>query len=101
MSDLDESLARLREPRASCAEILRAHGGYLMPAQGGGLLAYFGFPDADEHAARHAVQAALAATRAAGAGIDVRAGIHSSMVIGGAPCKCRTSSARLPTWPRA
>lgn len=83
MGDLDESLARLREPRASCAEIIRAHGGYLMPAQGGGLLAYFGFPDADEHAARHAVQAALAATRAACAGIDVRAGIHSGVVIGG------------------
>lgn len=81
--DLDESLARLREPRASCAEIIRAHGGYLMPAQGGGLLAYFGFPDADEHAARHAVQAALAATQAACAGIDVRAGIHSGVVIGG------------------
>lgn len=81
--DPDEALARLREPRAACAEIIQAHGGYLMPAQGGGLLAYFGFPEADEHAARHAVQAALAAMHAACAGIDSRAGIHSGVVIGG------------------
>jgi len=83
VEDPDEAMAMLRAPQARCCEIIRSYSGYLVQAHGGGLLAYFGYPQASENAARLAVQAALAVTRAKFPGIEPRAGIHTGMVISG------------------
>lgn len=81
--DPEEVLAGLRQPQARCSEIIRAHAGHLVQARGGSLLAYFGYPQASENAARQALRAALAITRSTFAGIELRAGIHTGMVICG------------------
>ena len=81
--DPDEALALLREPQARCSEIIRGHSGHLVQIRGGSLLAYFGYPQASENAARLAVRAALAVTRAAFAGLEVRASVHTGVVISG------------------
>lgn len=81
--DPDEALALLRAPQIRCHEIIRGHSGYLVQIHGGGLLAYFGYPQASENAARQAVQAALALTRTAFAGLELRVGVHTGMVISG------------------
>lgn len=79
-SDPEEALALLAEPQARCMQVIRAHGGYAVPAHGGGLLAYFGYPRAREDAARMAVQAALALA-AAGAPAQVRCGLHTGQIV--------------------
>lgn len=81
--DPDEALALLREPQTRCSEIIRGHSGHLVQIRGGSLLAYFGYPQANENAARLAVQAALALTRATFAGIELRAAVHTGLVICG------------------
>ena len=82
----DEAATLLRAPQARCAEIIREFSGYIVQAYGGGLLAYFGYPQAHEYAARHAVQAAMAVTREAAEGIEIRAGVHTGLIItGGEP----------------
>jgi len=83
IDDPDEAMALLRTPQTRCMEIIRQFSGHIVQAHGGGLLAYFGYPQASEHAARLAVQAALAVTRAKFPGIALRAGIHTGMVISG------------------
>lgn len=83
VDDPDEALALLREPQARCSEIIRGKSGYLVQIRGGSLLAYFGYPQATENAARMAVQAALEATRTAFAGLELRASVHTGMVISG------------------
>jgi DNA-binding SARP family transcriptional activator/predicted ATPase len=85
VEDQDEALTLLRVPQARCSEIIREYAGHLVQIRGGSLLAYFGYPHASENAARHAVQAALAVTRTAFAGLEVRAGIHTGMVISDDP----------------
>ncbi len=81
--DPDEALTLLRAPQAHCNQIIRSYSGYLVQDHGGGLLAYFGYPQASENAARLAVRAALAVTRLAFAGIELRVGVHTGVVIGG------------------
>jgi class 3 adenylate cyclase len=83
VEDPDEALALLHAPQERCNEIIRSHSGHLMQVHGGGLLAYFGYPQASEHAARLAVQAALEVTRTVFPGIALRASIHTGMVISG------------------
>lgn len=83
--DPDEALALLHAPQARCAEIIRSYSGYLVQSYGGGLLAYFGYPQASENAARLAVQAALALTRAAFDGHGPRVGVHTGVVISSDP----------------
>lgn len=84
--DPDKAAALLRAPQARCVEIIRQFSGYIVQAYGGGLLAYFGYPQAHENAARYAVQAALAVTREAADGIEIRAGVHTGFIItGGEP----------------
>lgn len=92
IDDPEEAMALLRTPQARCMEIIRQFSGHIVQAYGGGLLAYFGYPQAHEYAARHAVQAALAATREAIHGIEIRAGVHTGLVIaGGEPSMPDTS----------
>ena len=83
VDDPDEALALLREPQARCSDIIRSKSGYLVQIRGGSLLAYFGYPQASENAARMAVQAALEVTRTAFAGLELRASVHTGMVISG------------------
>lgn len=79
--DLDEAMELLHAPQARCVEIIRQLSGHLMQTHGGGLLAYFGYPQAREDAANRAVQAALAVTREADQAIEIRAGVHTGMII--------------------
>lgn len=79
--DLDEALALLRSPQAHCKEIISSFSGHLVRFHGGSLLAYFGYPQASENAARLAVQAALELTRAAVTGLELRVGVHTGVVI--------------------
>lgn len=80
-ADPEEAMALLSAPQARCMEIIRQFSGYIVQTHGGSLLAYFGYPRADEYAARHAVQAALAA--ASGDGVEVHVGVHSGLIIAG------------------
>ncbi|TAN46629.1 MAG: hypothetical protein EPN21_20065, partial [Methylococcaceae bacterium] len=81
--DLDASLELLRLPQENCREIIRRYCGYRVPDPASGILAYFGYPQAFEHAARWAVQAALALAGAAGPQLDVRVGVHSGTILTG------------------
>lgn len=81
--DSDEAMERLCMPKARCEEIIRQFSGHIVQTHGGGLLAYFGYPQAHEDAARHAVQAALAVTREVEQGINIRAAVHTGQVITG------------------
>lgn len=85
IEDPDQALALLHAPEARCGEIIRGFSGYLVQVRGGSLLAYFGYPRASENAACLAVQAALAMTRTAFAGLELRAGVHTGVVISGDP----------------
>lgn len=77
--DLAETLPRLRE----AASLLQGLGGYLVPSHSG-VLAYFGYPQASEHVPQQAVRAALAvAETAAAAGIRVRLGVHTGLIVTG------------------
>jgi DNA-binding SARP family transcriptional activator/class 3 adenylate cyclase len=81
VDDPDEVMELLCLPQARCETIIRQFSGHIVQTHGGGLLAYFGYPQAHEDAARRAVQAALALTREASHGIDIRAGIHTGLII--------------------
>ncbi|EIC23391.1 adenylate/guanylate cyclase family protein,putative transcriptional regulator [Thiorhodovibrio frisius] len=81
--DPEEALERLRSPQARCLDIVRRHGGHTVQAHGGGLLVYFGYPQANENAARHGVNAALAMVQDAGAVIEARIGVHTGMIVTG------------------
>lgn len=79
--DIDETMSMLQAPQARCVEIIGKFHGHLVKTHGGGLLAYFGYPQARENAARLAVKAALALTREAGNGIEIRTGVHTGLII--------------------
>jgi DNA-binding SARP family transcriptional activator/predicted ATPase len=85
IDDLDEAVSLLQAPQSRCAELIRHYAGHLVQTHGGGLLAYFGYPQANEHAARHAVEAALAIAATAAAGIEIRTAVHSGQVLSGGP----------------
>lgn len=79
--DPEEAMAQLREPQERCAQLIRQFGGHIVQTHGGGLLAYFGYPHASENAARHAVQAALAACSISP--LDIRACVHTGLIVTG------------------
>ena len=73
-----------------CAETVERHGGFVAKYMGDGVLVYFGYPQAREHDAEHAVEAGLALVEAvprlvtpAGAPLQVRVGIATGMVVVG------------------
>src|SRR5690606_30655686 len=78
--DPEEALERLEAPQAECLKVIRAHGGHVVQALGGGLLAYFGYPRARESAARLAVHAALALPQACAPAL-VRCGVHTGLIV--------------------
>jgi predicted ATPase/DNA-binding SARP family transcriptional activator len=83
VDDPDEAVALLNNPQARCVAIIQQFSGHLVQTHGGGLLAYFGYPEAHEDAARRAVQAALAISREATDDIEIRTGIHTGLIITG------------------
>ncbi|GEM_PF-277853 len=83
IDDPDEVMELLGLPQTRCTEIIRQFSGHIVQTHGGGLLAYFGYPQAREDAAGLAVQAALAITREAARGIDIRVSVHTGLIITG------------------
>lgn len=83
VEDPDEVMDALSAPQSRCVDILRQFSGHVVQTHGGGLLAYFGFPQAREDAARQAVQAALVLIGEATPGAEIRAGIHTGLVVTG------------------
>jgi class 3 adenylate cyclase/tetratricopeptide (TPR) repeat protein len=74
----------------SCAEVIKRAGGFVAKYMGDGVLAYFGYPRADEHDAERAVRAGLALVdavakpdTAAGVSLRVRVGIATGLVVVG------------------
>lgn len=73
-----------------CAEAVERKGGFVAKYMGDGVLAYFGYPRADEHDAEQAVRAGLALVdavpklvTAAGAPLRVRVGVATGLVVVG------------------
>ena len=58
--DPEDMMHVLEVFRTSCDDIIARHNGYVAKYMGDGVLAYFGYPSADEEGASHAVRAALA-----------------------------------------
>lgn len=84
LDDPDETMALLHAPQAHCVDIIRQFSGHVVQIHGGGLLAYFGYPQANEHAARHAVRAALAIIDGAATDdLEIHVGIHTGVVLTG------------------
>jgi class 3 adenylate cyclase len=73
-----------------CAAFVERHGGFVAKYMGDGVLAYFGYPQAHEHDAEHAVQTGLGIIEAApklvtaaGSPLRVRVGIATGLVVVG------------------
>jgi class 3 adenylate cyclase len=73
-----------------CTEVITKHGGFVARYLGDGVLAYFGYPRADEDDAERAVRAGLALVDAAtkpettaGAPLQTRVGIATGLVVVG------------------
>lgn len=83
VDDLDDAAERLLEPRAQCETLIRARSGHLVPMQGGGLLAYFGYPHSLEDGAVRAVRAAMLVCGMARDGIAIRCSVHTGLILTG------------------
>ena len=91
-SELDpEDMSRLlRGYRDICTAVIGKYDGHVAQYLGDGVLAYFGFPQAQEHAAERAVRAALEMAvevgrlkRPEGRPLQARAGIATGLVVAG------------------
>lgn len=78
---IDEAMLLLQEPQDRCVEIIRRFSGHLVTTHGGGLLAYFGYPNERDDSATQAVRAALAAIRESRDTIEIRIGVHTGPII--------------------
>lgn len=81
IDDHDEASELLEAPQNRFIEIIRQFSGHTVQTHGGGFLAYFGYPQAQEDSARSAVQAALAITREMADGVEIRVGVHTGLII--------------------
>lgn len=83
-ADPEDIAEMLQEPQQTCIRTIERFGGRLTRVDGGGLLAYFGYPIARENAA---LQAGLAATQiqatlnAKYPHVAVRQGIHTGFIV--------------------
>lgn len=81
--DPEDAALKQDELLRRCIAIVDDLGGHALPALVGGLVAYFGYPLADEHAVHRAVRAALAATALTDESGALRASVHTGMVVVG------------------
>lgn len=87
IDDPEETMALLRAPQARCTDILRQHAGQIVQAYCGGLIAYFGYPQALENAALYAVRAALTLATEATPSLSIRIGVHSGLIVASADAR--------------
>lgn len=80
-TDPEEAMERLAPPQALCEEIVRALGGHTVHAHGGGLLAYFGYPQAQERSAIYGLRAARRMAALTAPGLEVRVGVHQGFIV--------------------
>jgi class 3 adenylate cyclase/ABC-type lipoprotein export system ATPase subunit len=89
--DPEDMRRLLREYREACAAVIGRYDGHVAQFLGDGILAYFGYPRAQEHAAERAVRAGLEIVaevgrlrRPDGAALASRVGIATGLVVAGA-----------------
>ncbi len=86
--DPEDLINAIRPAQSHFHCLIEQYGGHVVRSHMGGLLAYFGYPNAREGAARLAVEAALAlfeARQSAGTGLTLRIGIHTALTVSGGP----------------
>ncbi len=83
VDDPDEAMRLLSGPQLRCAELLAGFSGHRVQNHGGGVLAYFGYPQAREDSARQAVRAALVLCAEKFEGLRVCAGVHTGYILTG------------------
>lgn len=85
--DPEEMQQIVLEYQEICTAAIEEHGGYVAHFMGDGILAYFGYPIADEQAAVRAVRAGLQMVRSIERraehvpGLAVRVGVHSGITV--------------------
>lgn len=79
--DIEAVADTLREPQQWCEQHIAAQGGRLLRSHGGGMQAYFGYPLAQENAARMAVSSALRIRDTLPEGVGFRAGVHTGFIV--------------------
>ena len=83
--DQEDLLAVLQARQSRLAGIVRQQGGHVVQSYAGGLLAYFGYPQALENAALQSVRTAMAlaaqSQSPAQPPLTVRVGVHSGLVV--------------------
>lgn len=80
-SDPEDRAEQLRAPQRHAMDRVTHAGGHLVQVHGGGFLAYFGYPMAQENAAILALRAALAIAQNSGHAVRVRLGIHTGLIV--------------------
>jgi len=81
--DQEETMERLRQPLDRASVLLQSQYGHVTRAHDGGLMAYFGYPQALEGAALHALRAALALHGENFVNVTLRIGIHTGLMLTG------------------
>ncbi|MFZ3219639.1 MAG: AAA family ATPase [Rhodoferax sp.] len=83
-SDPEDRVEQLREPQRRAQDHITRAGGHLVQVHGGGFLAYFGYPVAQENAAILALRAALAIAQDSEPAVRTRLGVHTGLIVTGA-----------------
>lgn len=83
-AESDQAIMSLDRFKARCSDVFQRFEGHVALPYIGGVFAYFGYPRANENAARQAVQAVLAVMKDAGGDdLDIRAGVHTGLIATG------------------
>lgn len=80
-ADPEDRVEQLRAPQRHAMECINQAGGHLVQVHGGGFLAYFGYPVAQENAAPLALHTALAIAKASGPTVALRLGVHTGLIV--------------------